>query len=273
MLGSRQRCPPNSSMLEPTTKETSMPRLTQETHPTAGHAPTPTGSARDNHLLAKLPAAVFEAWQPYLESVDMPLGLVLYESGTTMSHMVFPTTAVVSLLYIMQNGESAEVAVVGNDGLVGIPLFMGGGSTTGRALVQNAGRAYRIPAAFAKSQFEESRPVMHLFLAFTQALIAQMSQTSACNKHHTLDQQLCRWLLLTLDRHQGMEITMTKQLIANMLGVTGEVMRAGAKRLQDEGLLRYSHGHITVLDRKALEKQSCECYALVKKEYARLLPA
>lgn len=250
-----------------------MPRVTQETRSTAGQAPTPGGSAKDNHLVAQLPTAVFDAWQPYLESVDMPLGLVLYESGTTMSHMYFPTTAVVSMLYIMQNGESAEVAVVGNDGLVGIPLFMGGGSTTGRALVQNAGRAYRIPATFARSQFEESRPVMHLFLAFTQALIAQMSQTGACNKHHTLDQQLCRWLLLTLDRHQGMEITMTKQLIANMLGVSGEVMREGAKRLQDEGLLRYANGHITVLDRKGLEKQSCECYALVKKEYARLLPA
>lgn len=249
-----------------------MPRTSKEKESAKGHAPALTGSAKDNHLLARLPASVYEAWQPYLESADMPLGQVLYESGTTMSHMYFPTTAVVSLLYLMQNGESAEVAVVGNDGLVGIPLFMGGNSTTSRALVQNAGRAYRIPAAFAKSQFEDSKPVMHLFLAFTQALIAQMSQTGACNKHHTLDQQLCRWLLLTLDRHQGMEITMTKQLIANMLGVTGDVMRAGAKRLQDEGLLHYAHGHITVLDRKALEKQSCECYALVKEEYARLLP-
>jgi CRP-like cAMP-binding protein len=230
-----------------------------------------SASPKQNQLLARLPDAVFAMWLPKLESVDMPLGMVLYESGTTMEHLYFPTTAVVSMLYIMKNGESAEVAVVGNDGLVGMALFMGGGSTTSRALVQNAGRGYRVPANFAKHQFEESRPVMRIFLAFTQALIAQMSQTGACNKHHTLDQQLCRWLLLTLDRHQGMEITMTKQLIANMLGVPGDVMREGAQRLQDEGLLHYSQGHITVLNRTGVEARSCECYELVKKEYARLL--
>jgi CRP-like cAMP-binding protein len=225
-----------------------------------------------NKLLAALPAAVYRDWLPVLESVDLPLGTVLYESGTTLEHLYFPTTAIVSMLYVMENGESAEVAVVGNEGLVGIGLFMGGGSTPSRALVQNAGRGYRLPAAFAKQQFEDCKPVMHLFLAFTQALMAQMTQTGACNKHHTLDQQLCRWLLLTLDRYQGMELRMTKQLIANMLGVTGTVMRDGAQKLEDEGLLHYANGHITVLDRHGVEKRTCECYALVKKEYDRLLP-
>jgi CRP-like cAMP-binding protein len=229
-------------------------------------------SPMQNHLLAALPAAVYQAWLPVLESVDMPLGTVLYESGTTLDHLYFPTTAIVSMLYVMENGESAEVAIVGNDGLVGIGLFMGGGSTPSRALVQNGGLGYRLPAAFAKQQFEECKPVMHLFLAFTQALMAQMTQTGACNKHHTLDQQLCRWLLLTLDRYQGMELRMTKQLISNMLGVTGAVMRDGAQKLEDEGLLHYANGHITVLDRPGVEKRTCECYALVKKEYDRLLP-
>jgi CRP-like cAMP-binding protein len=229
-------------------------------------------SPMQNHLLAALPAAVYEAWLPMLESVDLPLGTVLYESGTTLEHLYFPTTAVVSMLYVMENGESAEVAVVGNDGLIGIGLLMGGGSTPSRALVQNGGLGYRLPAAFAKQQFEDCKPVMHLFLAFTQALMAQMTQTGACNKHHTLDQQLCRWLLLTLDRYQGMELRMTKQLISNMLGVTGAVMRDGAQKLEDEGLLHYANGHITVLNRPGVEKRTCECYALVKKEYDRLLP-
>jgi CRP-like cAMP-binding protein len=229
-------------------------------------------SPKQNHLLAAFPPAVYQEWLPVLESVAMPLGTVLYESGTTMSHLYFPTTAIVSMLYVMKNGESAEVAVVGNEGLVGIGLFMGGGSTPSRALVQNGGRGYRVPAAFAKQQFESSPPVMHLFLSFTQALMAQMTQTGACNKHHTLDQQLCRWLLLTLDRYQGMELQMTKQLIANMLGVTGAVMRDGAQILEDEGLLHYADGRITVLDRPGVEKRTCECYALVKQEYQRLLP-
>ena len=228
-------------------------------------------SPKQNHLLAALPPEVYSLWLPQLERVDMPLGDVLYESGTTLSHVYFPTTAIVSMLYVMKNGESAEVAVVGNEGLVGIALFMGGGTTPSRALVQNGGMGYRLPAAFAKQQFEECKPVLHLFLGFTQALMAQMTQTCACNKHHTLDQQLCRWLLLTLDRYEGMELQMTKQLIANMLGVTGDVMRAGAQTLQDEGLLRYKDGRITVLDRPGVEKRTCECYALVKKEYERLL--
>jgi CRP-like cAMP-binding protein len=240
--------------------------------PASPAVPVSQISPLQNHLLASLPTDIYQRWLPLLESVDMPLGTVLYESGTTLEHLYFPTTAIVSMLYVMENGESAEVAIVGNDGLVGIGLFMGGGSTPSRALVQNAGRGYRLPAAFARQQFEDCKPVMHLFLAFTQALMAQMTQTGACNKHHTLDQQLCRWLLLTLDRYQGMELRMTKQLIANMLGVTGTVMRAGAKKLQDEGLLHYADGHITVLDRPGVEARTCECYALVKKEYDRLLP-
>lgn len=228
-------------------------------------------SPRQNLLLAALPEDVYQQWLPLLERVDMPLGTVLYESGTTLAHMYFPTTAIVSMLYVMKNGESAEVAVVGYEGLVGIGLFMGGGSTPSRALVQNAGHGYRLPAAFAKQQFEECKPVMRLFLVFTQALMAQMTQTGACNKHHTLDQQLCRWLLLTLDRYHGMTLNMTQQLIANMLGVSGQVMREGAQKLQDEGLLDYEDGRITVLDRPGVEQRTCECYALVKKEYERLL--
>jgi CRP-like cAMP-binding protein len=237
--------------------------------PGTPHTPA---SPLQNHLLAALPPAVYQLWLPLLERVDLPLGHVLYESGTTPSHIYFPTTAIVSMLYVMKNGKSAEVAIVGNEGLVGIGLFMGGGSTPSRALVQNAGHGYRLPAAFAKQQFEDCKPVMHLFLGFTQALMAQMTQTGACNKHHSLDQQLCRWLLLTLDRYEGMELHMTKQMSANMLGVTGEVMRAGAQKLQDEGLLRYKGGRITVLDRPGMEARTCECYALVKKEYDRLLP-
>jgi CRP-like cAMP-binding protein len=222
-------------------------------------------------LLAALPPAVYQAWLPMLESVDMPLGTVLYESGSTLAHLYFPTTAIVSMLYVMKNGESAEVAIVGHDGLVGVGLFMGGGSTPSRALVQNAGRGYRVPAAFARQQFEDCKPVRHVLLMFTQALMAQMTQTGACNKHHSLDQQLCRWLLLTLDRYHGLELRMTRQMVANMLGVSGAVMRAGAQALQDEGLLHYENGRIQVLDRPGIEQRACECYALVKQEYARLL--
>jgi CRP-like cAMP-binding protein len=222
-------------------------------------------------LLAALPPAVYQAWLPMLESVDMPVGTVLYESGSTLAHLYFPTTAIVSMLYVMKNGESAEVAIVGHDGLVGVGLFMGGGSTPSRALVQNAGRGYRVPAAFARQQFEDCKPVRHVLLMFTQALMAQMTQTGACNKHHSLDQQLCRWLLLTLDRYHGLELRMTRQMVANMLGVSGAVMRAGAQALQDEGLLHYENGRIQVLDRPGIEQRACECYALVKQEYARLL--
>jgi CRP-like cAMP-binding protein len=229
-------------------------------------------SVRKNHLLAALPEAVLQRWLPQLEAVDMPLGQVLYEAGTTLSHVYFPTTAVVSLLYVMHDGDSAEIAVVGNDGLVGISLFMGGGSTPSRALVQNGGTGYRMPAELVQHEFENSKKVLHLFLRYTQALITQMTQSAACNKHHSLDQQLCRWLLLTLDRYEGNELTMTKQLIANMLGTSDEKMRDGAKKLQEEGLIRYANGHITVTDRPGVEKRSCECYRVVKDEYERLLP-
>jgi CRP-like cAMP-binding protein len=234
---------------------------------------TTTHNARENHLLGALPALDLQRWLPQLEEVDMPLGQVLYEAGTVLSHVYFPTTSVVSLLYVMQDGDSAEIAVVGNDGLVGISLFMGGGSTPSRALIQNAGKGFRVDAEFVKKEFEHSKVVLHLFLRYTQALITQMTQSAACNKHHSLDQQLCRWLLLTLDRHEGNQLTMTKQLIANMLGTDGETMRHGARRLQEAGLIHYAKGSITVVDRQGLEKHSCECYAVVKDEYERLLPA
>ena len=236
------------------------------------HTQDALDSPLQNLILATLPEDVYRQWLPLLERVEMPLGTVLYEPGAMLAHLYFPTTAIVSMLYVMKNGESAEVAIVGHEGLVGIGVFMGGGSTPSRALVQNAGHGYRVPAAFAQQQFEECPPVMRLFLVFTQALMAQMTQTGACNKHHTLDQQLCRWLLLTLDRYHGMTLNMTQQMIANMLGVSGQVMREGAQKLQDEGLLNYEDGRIMVLDRPGLEKRTCECYALVKKEYERLLP-
>jgi CRP-like cAMP-binding protein len=229
-------------------------------------------SVRKNYLLAALPKATLQRWLPQLEAVDMPLGQVLYEAGTTLGHVYFPTTAVVSLLYVMDDGDSAEIAVVGNDGLVGISLFMGGGSTPSRALVQNGGKGYRMRAELVQHAFENSKPVLHLFLRYTQALITQMTQSAACNKHHSLDQQLCRWLLLTLDRYEGNKLTMTKQLIANMLGTSSKKMRNGADKLQEEGLISYAKGCITVSDRPGVEKRSCECYQVVKAEYERLLP-
>lgn len=228
--------------------------------------------AKKNRLLAALPDADWHRWLPQLEAVDMPLGQVLYEAGTELSHVYFPTTAIVSLLYVMHDGSSAEIAIVGNDGLLGISLFMGGGSTPSRALVQNSGKGYRIKAELVQKEFERYKHVLHLFLRYTQTLITQMTQTAACNKHHTLNQQLCRWLLLTLDRYEGNELNMTKQLIANMLGTTGGKMRDGARDLQKAGLIKYAKGKIKVLDRQGLEKQSCECYAVVKEEYDRLLP-
>lgn len=228
--------------------------------------------AKQNHLLAALPTEELQIWLPDLEAVEMPLGEVLYEAGTTLRHIYFPTTAVVSLLYVMQNGDSAEIAVVGKDGLVGVSLFMGGGSTPSRALVQNGGKGLRIEAGLVQKRFENSKHVMHLFLRFTQALMTQITQSAACNKHHSLDQQLCRWLLLTLDRTEGNALTMTKQLIANMLGISGDHMREGAKNLQEAGLIHYAKGHITVLNREGVEKRCCECYRIVKNEYDRLLP-
>jgi CRP-like cAMP-binding protein len=226
----------------------------------------------NNQLLAALPKEELQRWLSHLEYVDMPLGQVLYEPGQTLSHVYFPVTAIVSLLYVMQNGESAEIAVVGNDGVVGISLFMGGDSTSSRALVQSAGGAYRLTAQLMKEEFDRAGPVLHLLLRYTQALITQMVQTAACNKHHSLDQQLCRWLLLSLDRLQGTEMVMTPKLIAHMLGVPQAIATEGALKLQTAGLIDYVGGRIRVLDRHRLEKRSCECYAVVKKEYDRLLP-
>jgi len=196
---------------------------------------------------------------------------VLYEAGTTPAHVYFPTTAIVSLLYVMENGASAEIAVVGNEGVVGISIFMGGESTPSRAVVQSGGQGFRLKSQAMKDEFIWL-PVLHLMLRYTQALITQMAQTAACNRHHSLDQRLCRWLLLSLDRIRSEELVMTQELIANMLGVRREGVTDGALKLQKAGLIRYSRGHIAVLDRKGLEKRTCECYAVVKKEYARLLP-
>ena len=225
-----------------------------------------------NHLLAALPPAQWQRWKPGLELVVLTLGQVLYEPGRVMSHVYFPTTAIVSLLYVMENGSSAEIAVVGNEGIVGVSLFMGGGSTPSRAVVQSAGHGYRLRATAMQEEFDRGGPVLHLLLRYTQALITQMAQTAVCNRHHTLDQQLCRWLLLSLDRLFGSELVMTQELISNMLGVRREGVTEAALKLQRAGLIRYARGRITVLDREGLESRSCECYAVVKKEYDRLLP-
>jgi CRP-like cAMP-binding protein len=226
----------------------------------------------ENSLLAALPDPEWQRWEPLLQPIDMPLGEVLYESGATLTHVYFPTTSIVSLLYVMENGASAEIAVVGNEGLVGISLFMGGESTPSRAVVQSAGHGFRLNAQLMKDEFERGGPVPHLLLRYTQALITQMSQTAACNRHHSLDQQLCRWLLLSLDRLRANHVAMTQELIANMLGVRREGVTEAALKLQEAGLISYTRGHITVLNRAGLEKRTCECYAVVKREYDRLLP-
>ena len=226
-----------------------------------------------NHLIAALPPADLQRWLPLLEQVDMPLGAVLYEPRVTLTHVYFPATAIVSLLYVLENGASAEIAVVGNEGIVGISLFMGGESTPSRAVVQSAGVGFRLKAQIMIDEFNRVGVVLHLLLRYTQALITQMAQTAVCNRHHSLDQQLCRWLLLSLDRRQDNELMMTQELIANMLGVRREGVTEAALKLQHSGLIKYSRGHITVLDRPGLEKRSCECYAVVKAEYDRLLPA
>jgi len=225
-----------------------------------------------NQLLAALPPQEWSRWRPQLELVDLPLGKVLYEPGDTLSHVYFPTTAIVSLLYVMENGASAEIAVVGFEGIVGISIFMGGESTPSRAVVQSAGKGYRIASRTIRDDFTRA-PVLHLLLRYTQALITQMAQTAVCNRHHSLDQQLCRWLLLSLDRLTGSELAMTQELIANMLGVRREGVTEAALKLAGAGLIHYVRGHITVLDRPALERRTCECYAVVKAEYDRLLPA
>lgn len=227
---------------------------------------------RGNLLLASLPAAEWARWSPLLEEVDLPLGRVLYESGLSLAHVYFPVDAIVSLLYVMEDGASAEIAVVGNEGLVGVSLFMGGETTPSRAVVQSAGRGFRLGAEALKKEFNRAGPVLHLLLRYTQALITQMAQTAVCNRHHSLDQQLCRWLLLSLDRLEGNELRMTQELIANMLGVRREGVTDAALKLQTAGLIRYARGHITVVDRPGLEQRTCECYAVVKKEYDRLLP-
>jgi CRP-like cAMP-binding protein len=228
---------------------------------------------RQNQLLSALPEAQWARWFPQMESVDMPLGKVLYESGSRLTHVYFPTTSIVSLLYVMEDGASAEIAVVGNEGIVGISLFMGGESTPSRAVVQSGGRGLRLNASLMLQEFNQAGPVLHLLLRYTQALITQMSQTAVCNRHHSLDQQLCRWLLLSLDRLHSDELVMTQELIANMLGVRREGVTEAAGELQRAGLIQYRRGHITVMDRAGLERRSCECYAVVKKEYDRLLPA
>lgn len=219
-----------------------------------------------NQLLTVLPSDVFTRWLPHLEWVDMPLGAVLYEFSGKMTHVYFPEDCIVSLLFVLENGSSAEFAVVG------ISLFMGGNTTPSRAVVQSAGKAYRLRAAFLKQEFDLSSPVMHLLLRYTQALITQMTQTAVCNRHHSLDQQLCRWLLLSLDRLSGPHLVMTQELIANMLGVRREGVTEAAGQLQKAGLISYTRGRIKVEDRPGLEQRSCECYAVVKKEYDRLLP-
>src|SRR5487761_2680123 len=233
--------------------------------------PTPH-SPKQNHILAALPEEDFARLQPDLELVPMPLGWAVYESGGHMSYVYFPTTSLVSLLYVMEDGASAEIAITGNCGLVGISLFMGGETTPSQAVVQSAGNGYRLRASVLKREFAKGGNLQHLALRYTQALITQMAQTAVCNRYHALDKQLCRWLLLSLDRLQDNELKITQELIANMLGVRRESVTEAAGKLQADGLIHYSRGHIKVLDRAGLEKRVCECYAVVKREYDRLLP-
>lgn len=225
-----------------------------------------------NLLLAALPADVQGRLFADLELVSLRLGKVLYESGDTMRHVYFPTDSIVSLLYVMESGASAEISVVGNEGLIGVSLFMGGESTPSRAIVQSAGSAYRLLGQRLKDEFNRHGEMLLLMLRYTQSLITQMAQTAVCNRHHSIDQQLCRWLLLSLDRLPGNKLTMTQELIANMLGVRREGVTEAAGKLQKLGVIEYSRGAITVLDRPRLEGLSCECYAVVKKETDRLLP-
>lgn len=229
-------------------------------------------SPLQNHLLAALPPAIQQRLFPMLELVPLPLGKVLYESGDTMRYVYFPTDSIVSLLYVMESGASAEISVVGKDGIVGVSLFMGGESTSSRAVVQSAGSAYRLAGQKLKDEFNRHSELMQLLLRYTQSLITQMAQTAVCNRHHSIDQQLCRWLLLSLDRLPDNKLTMTQELIANMLGVRREGVTEAAGKLQKLGVIDYCRGHITVLDRSKLEALSCECYAVVKRESDRLLP-
>ena len=232
---------------------------------------TSTHSPNQNRLLASLPEAEFRRLSPHLGLVPLALGTMLYEPGGQMQHAYFPTTAIVSLHYVMESGASAETAGVGNEGVVGISLFMGGNTTPSSAVVQIAGHAYRLDGRLLKEEFDRAGMAQRLLLRYTQALMTQMSQTAACNRHHTVEQQLCRWLLLTLDRTATNELVMTQELVANMLGVRREGITEAARRLQQAGLISYRRGHLAVLERSGLETRACECYAVVKKELARLL--
>jgi CRP-like cAMP-binding protein len=229
-------------------------------------------SPKQNRLLAALSAVELKRIRRHLEPVDMPLGDVVYESGRQLDHVYFPTNSIVSLLYVLESGASAEIAVVGNEGVVGVSIFMGGETTPSRAVVQSAGSAYRLPAIVMRTEFNRGGAMQHLMLRYTQALITQMAQTAVCNRHHSVDQQLCRWLLLSVDRLTSPEITMTQELIANMLGVRREGVTEAAGKLQKAGVISYRRGHIKVLDRRRLEGMSCECYDVVRRETARLLP-
>lgn len=226
---------------------------------------------KQNHLLYALPTEVQERLFPHLEQVPMPLGQVLYESGDSMRHVYFPTDSIISLLYVMEDGASGEISVVGNEGLIGVALFMGGESTPSRAIVQSAGNAYRLLGQRLKDEFNRHSELQNLLLRYTQSLLTQMAQTAVCNRHHSIDQQLCRWLLLSLDRLSSNQLTMTQELIANMLGVRREGVTDAAGKLQKLDVIEYHRGHITVLDRPKLEKLCCECYAVVKTETDRLL--
>jgi CRP-like cAMP-binding protein len=233
---------------------------------------TATNDPAENHLLGALSAGDLRRLLPYLEYVDLPLGSVLYDAGDVLRHVYFPVDCIVSLLHMLADGSSAEIAVVGNDGLIGIALFMGGETTPNRAVVQSAGHAYRLTAQRLKDEFHRNGKLQGLFLRYTQALITQMAQTAVCNRHHSVDQQLCRWLLLSLDRLSSNQLDMTQELIANMLGVRREGVTEAATKLQRAGLIRYARGRIEVLDRAGLERRTCECYDVVRREYGRLLP-
>jgi len=228
---------------------------------------------RQNLLLAALPEDIWSRLEPYVELTEMPLGQVLCESGSKMNYVYFPTNSIVSLLYVMEDGHSAEIGIVGNEGVIGIALFMGGETTPSRAVVQSGGTAYRLPGRFLKKEFSEAGPLQRLLLRYTQALITQMSQTAVCNRHHSIDQQLSRWLLMSMDRLSSNELVMTQELIANMLGVRREGVTESAGRLQKLGLITYKRGRITIVDRPSLEKYTCECYEVVRREFKRLLPS
>lgn len=235
-------------------------------------APFSLPTPKQNQILAALPAADYKRLLSALEFMELPLGHVLYEPDMVMTHAYFPVTGIISMLYVMQSGESAEIAIAGNESMIGVSLFMGGESTTSRTVVQNAGASYRLKTGILRREFALGGPLHQLLLRYTQALMTQMTQTAACNRHHTLDQQLCRWLLLSLDRLSGSALTMTQRLIANMLGVTLEGVIVALDKLQADGLIHHSDGIIQVVDRPALERRVCECYRVVKKEFSRLLP-